>query len=425
MIIQRNYYLNKLIKKKHNGLVKIITGLRRSGKSYLLFTLFYNHLLESGVDHKHIITLSLDELANDKYRNIDNLRQYIYSFIKDDEMYYILLDEVQFAIDPNEMKNGGYCKLYGLLNEFLHSGHLDVYITGSNSRFLSSDIQTEFRGRGDELRIYPLTFKEFLPSCDKDTDKAFEEYCYFGGMPYIATQKDEETKQEYLKKLLKLTYINDIVERNNLNNAEILNDLLNILASSIGSLTNPSKLVRAFASRNVKTNAVTIKNYLKLLEDSFLISSAYRFDIKGKLYLTTPLKYYFADVGLRNAQLNFRQNEPSHILENVIYNELLARGYNVDVGIVPIQETINNKRTLNTYEVDFVCNKFDKRYYIQSALTLDTIGKLEQETQSFRRIEDGFEKIIITKDKIKSYINEDGYKIVTVIDFLLDENFLK
>ena len=425
MIIKRDRYLNQLIKKQHNGMIKIVTGLRRSGKSYLLFTLFYNYLLETGVERDHIITLSLEEEVNSAYRDIDKLREYILSFVKDDGYYYILLDEVQFTISQDEIKGKSYIRLYGLLNELIKNEKFDVYITGSNSRFLSSDIQTEFRGRGDEIRVYPLSFYEYFSVSNKDKYEAFNEYMMFGGLPYIATKTDYNEKAEYLKKQIKSTYLLDILERYNLKDDQVLDGLLNILSSSVGSLTNPNKLVNSFNSKGIKTNAVTVKNYLNYFEDSFLIKSAFRYNIKGNSYISTPLKYYFSDIGLRNAQINFRQQDIGHVIENIIFNELISRGYDVDVGVVPVQVSENGKRTLKNYEVDFICNAFNHKFYIQSASSINDQDKMKQETQSFRNIDDSFEKIIITKENTLPFVDDYGYKIINIIDFLLNEDSTK
>ncbi len=412
MNIKRDLYLNKLINRKHNGLIKIVSGLRRCGKSYLLFELFKKHLLNSGVKKSHIISISLDDFAYEKYKNPETCYNYVRSQIKDSSYYYLLLDEVQ-------MMN----RFEDVLNGFLHIKNLDVYVTGSNSRFLSTDVVTEFRGRGDEVRIYPLSFSEYFSVSDKDWLDAWKEYCIYGGMPLVLSYKDESDKINYLSNLFKETYIKDIVERNHLRGNYELEELVDIIASNIGSLTNPQKLSDTFKSvKKVNLSAVTIKNYIDFLQDSFLVSKALRYDIKGKKYISTPSKFYFSDVGLRNARLDFRQNEETHIMENIIFNELLIRGYKVDVGEVIFNEKQGGKIGRKSAEIDFVANKGNYRYYIQSALEMDSVEKKIQEEKSLLKVNDGFRKIIIIKNNLKPYYNENGIAIIGLKDFLLNSD---
>lgn len=426
-IIDRKLYLDQLINKKQNGLIKIITGIRRCGKSFLLFNLFYNHLIKSGVKESNIITLILDDDKNRKYRDPDNLSEYLYSRIKNkEEMYFILLDEVQFAIKNDEIKNNNEIRLYGILNGLLRLDNVDIYITGSNSKFLSSDILTEFRGRGDEVRVYPLSFSEYYSSCaNKDKLDVWNEYSMFGGMPALILKKTDEEKIKYLKDLINNTYIKDVIERNNIKNNTVIDSLFNILASSIGSLTNPTKLANTFKSNGIKVTDVTLSNYINMLKDSFIIEQAKRYDIKGKKYINSPFKYYFTDIGLRNSRINYRQQEQTHIMENIIYNELIIRGFAVDVGI--IEHTIRDKEKKQKQiqlEVDFVCNKGKNKYYIQSAFSIPNEEKMNQETSSLDKINDSFKKIIVTQDFGKPWKTEKGYLIINIIDFLLDSNSL-
>lgn len=408
--IKRDVYLNKIINKKENGLIKIVTGIRRCGKSYLLDPMYKNYLLESGVKENHIIKLDLDERKNNKYLNPDELDQYIRSLIIDKEQYYLILDEIQKVDDFESVLNG-----------FLHINNLDVYVTGSNSKFLSSDIVTEFRGRGDEIRIYPLSFSEFLSAFDGSKDEAWEQYIVYGGLPRILSFKTEIEKSEYLKNLFDKTYLSDIVERNKIQRVDVLDSMVNILASSVGSLTNPNKLSNTFESNGIKDVSInTLSSYINFLQDAFLIEKAERYDVKGKKYIQTPFKFYFSDIGLRNCRLNFRQQEETHIMENIIYNELLYRGYNVDVGVVEIREGDNKKQV----EVDFVCNQYNKRYYVQSSLNLPTREKTLQEERPLMNIPDNFKKIIVVKDDIKSWISEEGILIVGLKEFLLNQNSL-
>ena len=408
--INRELYLNKLINKRENGLIKIITGIRRCGKSYLLDPIYKEYLLNDGVKEDHIIKLDLDERKNKKYLDPDILDEYVRNLIIDDDIYYLLLDEVQKVEDFESVLNG-----------FLHINNLDIYVTGSNSKFLSSDIITEFRGRGDEIRIFPLSFKEFSSVFNGNSDDAWEEYITYGGMPRILSFHTENEKSIYLKQLFEKTYLTDIIERNNIQRVDVLDSILNILSSSIGSLTNPNKLLNTFISNGIKDISInTITSYLKYLQDAYLIEKAERYDIKGKNYIQTPFKLYFSDIGLRNSRLNFRQQEETHIMENIIYNELLLRGYNVDVGVVQIREG-NEKKQI---EIDFVCNQFNKRYYIQSALSLPTREKTLQEERPFLNIPDNFKKIIIVKDNKKSWITEEGILVIGIKEFLLNNNSL-
>lgn len=408
--IKRDRYLEKLINRRENGLIKIVTGIRRCGKSYLLDPIYKNYLIENGVKEDHIIKIDLDERKNNKYLNPDVLDEYIRSMIVDKDIYYIILDEIQKVEDFESVLNG-----------FLHIENLDVYVTGSNSKFLSSDIKTEFRGRGDEVRVLPLTFSEFVTAYEGGTEEAWEEYKIYGGLPRILSQRTEEQKSQYLKDLFERTYLSDIIERHNIQRIDVLDTLVNILASSIGSLTNPKKLSDTFISNSMKDVSInTITSYINYLEDSFLIKKVERYDVKGKKYISTPSKYYFADIGLRNARLNFRQQEEDHIMENIIYNELLYRGYNVDVGIVEIREKNIRKQT----EVDFICNQADKRYYIQVALSLPTREKTLQEERPLMNINDNFKKIIIVKDGKKRWTTEEGILIIGLQEFLLNKDSL-
>ena len=408
--IKRNVYLEKLINRKENGLIKIVTGIRRCGKSYLLDPIYKNYLLESGVKEDHIIKIDLDERKNNKYLNPDTLDEYIRSIIVDKDMYYIILDEIQKVEDFESVLNG-----------FLHIENVDIYVTGSNSKFLSSDIKTEFRGRGDEVRVLPLTFAEFITAYEGNKDDAWKEYITYGGLPRILSQRTEEQKSKYLKDLFERTYLSDIIERHNIQRLDVLDTLVNILSSSIGSLTNPKKLSDTFISNSMKDVSInTITSYINYLLDSFLIEKVERYDVKRKQYISTPSKYYFSDIGLRNARLNFRQQEEDHIMENIIYNELLYRGYNVDVGVVEIRENNIRKQT----EVDFVCNQADKRYYIQSALSLPTREKTLQEERPLMNINDNFKKIIIVKDNIKPWTTEEGISVIGIQEFLLNKDSL-
>ncbi len=408
--INRDSYLKKLIDRKENNLIKIITGIKRSGKSYLLDPIYKNYLLDNGVDNNHIIKIDLDLRANKKFLDPDYLDNYVRNSIRDEKVYYCLLDEIQNVPDFESVLNG-----------FLKIPNLDVYVTGSNSKFLSSDIITEFRGRGDEIRVYPLTFSEFLSAFDGTKEEAWNSYIMFGGLPLILNQKTDEQKRNYLISLFNTTYLKDTIERNNINREDVLDSLINLLSSSIGSLTNPKKIPDTFISNSFKDVSInTISSYLNCLLDSFIIEKVERYDVKGKKYISTPSKYYFSDIGLRNARINFRQMEENHIMENIIYNELLSRGYNVDVGVVEVREG-NIRKQL---EVDFVCNQSDKRFYIQVALNLDTREKTIQEEKSLLNINDNFKKIIVVKDNILKWYTEEGILVIGLQEFLLNKNSL-
>ena len=426
-LINRDLYLNQLISRKENGLIKIVTGIRRCGKSYLLFKIFYSHLLKNGVKEENIITLALDDDSNREYRNPDKLSEFLHSRITNKtEMFYILLDEVQFAISDKELKDKEPIRIYGILNGLLRLDNVDIYITGSNSKFLSSDIMTEFRGRGDEVRVFPLSFKEFYSAnLWDDKYEAWNEYSTYGGLPMLLTKKTDSEKINYLKDLLTKTYIQDVVERNNLKGDVVIDNLVDILASSVGSLTNPTKLAKTFASNNIKTTDITLSNYIDYLIDAFMISKVERYNIKGKNYINSPFKFYFTDIGIRNCRLNYRQQEQTHIMENIIYNELLIRGFNVDVGIIEhMIRNKNGKQQLVQLEVDFVCNMGNNRYYIHSAFSIPDEAKMIQETSSLDKINDSFKKIIITQDLGKPWRNEKGYLIINILDFLLNPNSL-
>lgn len=412
MEIKRDYYLKELIDRLDNGLIKIITGIRRCGKSYLLNTIFKNYLLEQGTDEKHIIQLSLDERTNSKYLDPDKLDKYIRSLIVDEQKYYILLDEIQ------EVK-----EFESVLIGFMHINNVEIYVTGSNSKFLSSDIVTEFRGRGDEIRVYPLSFSEFYSVYEGSEEKALSEYYTYGGLPLTVIAKTDNAKINYLKTQKDNVYINDIIDRNNVQNKEELEMLVQIVASDIGSLTNPLKLSNNFKERDRMSTMTdkTIYNYLGYLQNAFIIEKAKRFDVRGKRFIETPQKYYFTDMGIRNSFLDFRQSvEISHTMENVIYIELKKRGYNVDVGSVEIREG-NTKKQL---EIDFVANKGNNKIYIQSALEMKTKEKIEQEQKSLINVNDFFKKIIIVGDNIKRSRYENGIIIMSIYDFLLDQESL-
>ena len=415
MEIKRNRYLNTLISKKHNGLIKVITGMRRCGKSYLLFTLFKEHLLSDGIDENHIIEIAFDAFENKKYRDPDVLYPYLKKQIKDDAMYYVLLDEVQLL---GEFES--------ILNSLIRMKNVDVYVTGSNARFLSKDVITEFRGRGDEVHMYPLSFAEFMSVYPGTKQDGWNEYMLYGGIPPVLEFTTPDQKIAFLKSLFEETYISDIVGRHNIRNKAELEELLNILSSAIGSLTNPQKLSATFQTvKKKKISNSTIKRYIDYLCDSFLIDSAIRYDVKGRKYIDTPVKYYFTDMGLRNARLNFRQIEETHSMENIIFNELKMRGFNVDVGVIMQYET-NEKGTniRKQLEIDFVCNQGSKRYYIQSAYAIPDQAKMEQEQRSLMLTGDFFKRMIITKDTPAPYYNESGVLIMNVYDFLLNENSL-
>lgn len=415
MEIKRDYYLNKLIAKKHNGLIKVVTGIRRCGKSYLLFSLFKKHLLESGTNKSHIIEIAFDSFENKKFRDPEVLYPYIKEQLVDDKMYYILLDEVQLLGEFESVLNG-----------LMRIDNVDVYVTGSNARFLSRDIITEFRGRGDELHIQPLSFAEFMSVYNGNKYDGWNEYVLYGGLPPVVLLPTSEQKIELLKNLFQETYINDIVGRHSIKNKAEFEELIDILSSGIGSLTNPKKLADTFKSKKNKTiSQNTIKSYLDYLCDAFIVSRATRYDIKGRKYIDTPQKYYFSDIGLRNARINFRQIEETHTMENIIYNELVGRGYNVDVGIVTVSQADKSGNCVRKQlEVDFVCNKGSKRYYVQSAFAIPDSEKMKQESNSLLRIDDSFKKGIVVKDAPAPNYTEDGILVIGVYDFLLNENSL-
>lgn len=416
MEIRRDIYLKKLINRMHNGMIKVVTGIRRSGKSYLLFTIFKDYLLSEGVDEDHIISIELDRLENKKYRNPYVILEKIRSQLIDSEDYYIFLDEVQL-LDQFE----------DVLNSLLHIKNVDVYVTGSNSKFLSKDIITEFRGRGDEVHVYPVSFREYMTVFNGDKYEGWSSYVRFGGLPLTVTMNSDEQRVEYLTRLFEETYIKDIIERNHIEKKQELNDLINVLASGIGSLTNPSKIVATFNSviqSDISLN--TVRSYIEYLEDAFIISEANRYDVKGRKYIGTPLKYYFEDVGLRNARLGFRQVEETHLMENIIYNELRVRGFSVDVGVVMKRKRtkagVQEKKQL---EIDFIANQGSRRYYIQSAFSIPDEEKREQEKASLINVGDSFKKIIIVKDVVKPWHDDDGILTISLYDFLLDEKSLE
>lgn len=412
MVIERNKDLQELVSCRHNGLVKIITGMRRCGKSFLLFRLFRRFLEDNGVANDHIVKMAFDDYAFKEFRNPDKFYAYVKGRIIDDQPYYILLDEVQMLDEFEDVLNG-----------LLHIPNADVYVTGSNAKFLSKDIITEFRGRGYQIHVSPLSFAEFMSVYEGDREDGWNEYLLYGGLPPVVLLKTEEEKVKLLDSLLAETYIIDVVNRNKIKNDSELNDLFKILASGIGGLTNPQRLSNTFQSvKNVSISPATIKKYIECLSDAFLLESCNRYDVKGRKYIGTPLKYYFSDLGIRNALLGFRQQEKTHLMENAVYNELCARGYSVDVGNVEVN-TVDEKGTKvrRMLEVDFVCNRGYKRCYIQSALSLPDRENMQQESASLLRIDDSFMKYVITGDRIKKYQNDDGIVIMNVLDFLLDE----
>ena len=416
MEIKRDRYLNTLISKEHNGLIKVITGMHRCGKSYLLFTLFKEHLLSKGVEEDHIIEIAFDAFENKKYRAPEVLYSHLKEQMKDDAMYYVLLDEVQL-LDEFE----------SILNSLIRMKNVDVYVTGSNARFLSRDVITEFRGRGDEVHMYPLSFAEFMSVYQGTKQDGWNEYMLYGGIPLVLAFTTPDQKIAFLKSLFEETYISDIVGRHNIRNKAELEELLNILSSAIGSLTNPEKLSATFQTvKKKKMSNVTIKRYIDYLCDSFLIDSAIRYDVKGKKYIDTPVKYYFTDTGLRNARLNFRQMEETHIMENMIFNELKMRGFHVDVGVIVQYDTNDKGNSIRKQlEIDFVCNQGSKRYYIQSAYAIPDQAKMEQEQRSLMLTGDCFKRMIITKDTPAPYYNESGVLMMSVYDFLLNDNSLE
>ena len=429
MIIERKQYLNELIKKKDNGRIKIITGIRRCGKSYLLFELYKNYLLKNNIAENQIIEMALDDIENSRYRDPFKLNEYIKSKITDDKRYYIFIDEIQFSKsvkNPYINDDDEKITFVDTLLSLMKRKNLDIYVTGSNSKMLSKDILTQFRDRGDEIHVYPLSFAE-MSSCYKDKDKAWEDYVLCGGMPLVLELETFEEKSRYLKGLFEETYIKDIIDRNQIKNSEeVLEVLLDFVSSAVGSLTNPLKLSNRYTSEkkiNISNN--TISKYLAYFEEAYILYTAKRYDIKGSKYFSTPLKYYFADIGLRNARLNFRQVEETHIMENIIYNDLLRRGFNVDVGVVEYFPSVEGKTTRVQLEVDFVINRGNLRYYIQSAFAINSEEKKEQERNSLKRIDDSFKKIIIVRDNIVPRYDEYGIYYIGIRNFLLMDDFLE
>lgn len=414
--IERKRYLDELISLRNNGMIKVITGMRRCGKSYLLFEIFASHLENSGVSPDHIIKVDLEDFKNREMRNPDNLYAYVESRISDKDMYYILLDEVQMLDNFEDVLNG-----------FMRIRNADVYVTGSNAKFLSKDIITEFRGRGFEVKMYPLSFSEYMSVYSGSMQAGLNEYILYGGLPQIMTYTNDEQKVRYLKALFDETYITDIKERHNIRKDDDLEELINIIASDIGSLTNHNKLTNTF--RSEKKSAIsydTVKDYIEYLCDSFLIEKTTRYDIKGKHYISSPYKYYFMDLGLRNARLNFRQSEKSHLMENMIYNELRIRGFNVDVGVVPVvTKNVNGKQQRSNLEIDFICNLGSRRYYIQSALRMESDEKIKQEKASLINVDDSFKKIIVTGEECPIIRDDAGITTLSIYDFLLKPNSLE
>lgn len=429
MIIKRDYYLNKIIDKRDNGRIKIITGIRRCGKSYLLFNLYYDYLLSKGIREDQIITIALDEIDNLEFRNPFRLNELIKEKAKNrNKRYYIFIDEIQLSeavSNPYIDSKKNNVTFVDVLLGLMKYENLDIYVTGSNSKMLSSDLLTQFRDRGDEIHVNPLSFSEIYELYDKK-DLALEHYMVYGGMPYIYSLKSDEEKSQYLKNLFQETYIKDILERNNIkNDEEILELLLDFISSAIGSLTNPTKLSkRFFSEKKININSTTISKYLKFFEEAYVIYYVNRYDVKGSRYFSTPLKYYFADIGLRNARLNFRQVEETHIMENIIYNDLLRRGYNIDVGVLEHEFNKDGDRRKVQLEVDFVINKGHQRYYIQSALNADTTEKREQETRSLTKIDDSFRKIVIVRNRIIPRHDNDGILYIGLEDFLLNDSII-
>lgn len=427
MYINRDKLLQCLIDRKENGSIKIITGIRRCGKSFLLFRIYKDYLLANGVDEKQIIKVSLDNIDEIKYRNPITLYKYITSRIKDKtKIYYIFIDEVQYAISQNEKNNDVTINLYDALNGLLKLDNVDIYVTGSNSKMLTKDILTSFRGRGDSVEVYPLTFKEYYDFIKGDVAETFEEYALFGGMPASLQRKNDSDKRKYLSNLFDEIYFKDISERYEIALPEVLTELTDVICSSIGSLTNASKLSNSLASiKKVKVSSNTIATYLEYLKESFLFRQAKRYDVKGKKYFSFPVKYYCADIGLRNVRLNLRQQEESHIMENIVFNELINRGYAVDVGVVEfINKSSDGLRHKNTCEIDFIVNNGMNKNYIQLALNLDTSEKAEQELRPLLAVKDFFKKIIITKTRSKPWIDDNGIYHIGLYDFLLNENML-
>ena len=424
-VIKRDYYLKQIIDKKENGLIKVITGIRRCGKSYLLFNLFYDYLINNGISKNNIITIALDDDLYIKYRNPDELSKYIREKIVNDDMYYILIDEVQYAISKEELRNSEDIKLYNVLNGLMRLRNVDIYVTGSNSKMLTKDVLTAFRGRSDEIKMYPLTFKEYYNFVGGDKSEAYEEYALYGGMPLVLNKKNDVEKVTYLKNLFSEVYFKDIIERYSIELPDVLNELTDDLCSSIGSLTNANKIAKTLNSiKNIKVSSNTIASYLDYLMESFLFNNAKRYDVKGKKYFEYPSKYYCTDIGLRNARLNFRQQEETHIMENIIYNELISRGYLVDVGVVEIVEKADENRVKKQCEIDFVVNKGTRKYYIQSALSVSDPDKLKTEIRPLLKTKDFFKKILISKTSMKPFVDENGILHLGLYEFLLNEDSL-
>ena len=424
-VIKRDDYLRRLIDKKENGLIKVITGIRRCGKSFLLFNLFYDYLINSGVNEEQIITIALDDDLFVDYRDPDELSKYIRGKIVNKDLYYILIDEVQYAISKNELKNPDNIRLYNVLNGLMRLRNVDIYVTGSNSKMLTKDVLTAFRGRGDEVKIYPISFKEYYSFVGGDKSDAYEEYALYGGMPLVLSKKSDAEKISYLQNLFSEVYFKDITERYDIELPDVLSELTDDLCSSIGSLTNASKIANTLrAVKNIKVTSTTVSNYLNYLIESFLFSNAKRYDVKGKKYFEYPSKYYCTDIGLRNARLNFRQQEETHIMENIIYNELLCRECSVDVGVVEIVESHDGKRTKKQCEIDFVVNRGTKKYYIQSSLNVSEPSKLETELRPLKNTKDFFKKIIISKTAMKPWTDEEGILHLGLYEFLLNEHSL-
>ena len=427
MVIKRDKYLDKLISQIDKDMIKVITGIRRSGKSFLLFTLFYDYLKSIGIKDSQIIKIDLDEDQNEHLRDVQALSAEIKGRIKSDsKKYFVLLDELQYTISKEELKDRSKpLKIYGLLNSLMHMRNVDVYVTGSNSKFLSKDVMTEFRGRGWPIHVQPLVFSEFYEAHGGRFEEAWEEYLTYGGLPYVLSLNRHEDKSEYLDSVFNEVYLKDIKERYDVLNDSGMDELINVISSSIGSLVNPRRISQTFKSNNKSISEHTVADYLKYLQDAFLIQKVDRYDIKGRKYIETPSKYYFSDIGLRNARLNFRQQEKNHLMENVIYNELIYRGFNVDVGVVPVNVTEGGKHLKKQYEVDFVAKYFNRRYYIQSALHVDTNEKLEQEQRSMINIPDGFKRIIVVEKAFRPWQTEEGTLVIGLEDFLLNENSLE
>lgn len=426
MFIKRDKYLNDLIVRMGNGMVKVVTGARRCGKTFLLFDLFEGYLRDQGVDDDHIIEMALDDEANARYRDPGEMFAYLKSRIANRrEQYYVLLDEVQYSISDEELRGDEPPHLYGVLNGLLRMRNVDIYVTGSNSKMLSTDVMTQFRGRGDEVRVHPLSFAEFMQAYDGDIPHGWAEYTVFGGMPLTLSMRTDEQKSRYLEQLFAETYLKDIVSRNHLRRSQELDDLTDVLASSIGALTNPNKIKATFDSvLHSRVSVNTIMQYIGYLEDAFVVEEARRYDVKGRKYIGSPKKYYFEDIGLRNARLGFRQVEPAHIMENIVYNELRMRGYHVDVGVVEQRGRQDGAEYRKQLEVDFVANLGSRRYYIQSAYQLPDEEKVAQEKASLRGIDDSFAKIVLVRDVVKPMRDERGILIMSVYDFLMNPDGL-